>query len=83
VLFPEKLEKMTRTKTIELIESEGVGENDFYWQLQLTLRNNGTVKPYHCPASRSEDAMPADGSAEAGDLKNIGCAGVGGCGVDC
>jgi hypothetical protein len=25
---------------IKLLESEGVQENDFYWQFQLTLRNN-------------------------------------------
>jgi hypothetical protein len=27
-------------ETIKLLENEGVQENDFYWQLQLTRRNN-------------------------------------------
>jgi len=27
-------------ETIKLPKSEGVRENDFYWQFQLTLRNN-------------------------------------------
>jgi hypothetical protein len=31
---------ITGAETIKLLESEGVRENDFYWQFQLTLGNN-------------------------------------------
>jgi hypothetical protein len=31
---------ITGAEKIKLLESEDVRENDFYWQFQLTLRNN-------------------------------------------
>ena len=30
----------TAVETIKLLESEGVRENDFYWEFQLIPRNN-------------------------------------------
>ena len=36
----------TAVETIKLLENEGVRENDFYWQFQLTLRNNWKLHLY-------------------------------------